>query len=350
MPGYTVTGPGQIAPVAVTGSTFDPPGALGQSFAAPFNPINGNVSAFGFDSPTTAGAVSGQTIVTGFRADITIVLPDGTTSNQVATVLQMSNGDLFLRPNPNFLAAWDGIDALRSITLNTVSPFAQSTVFDSVISFDPSIFDIEIPCFVAGTRILTEGGEMPVESLRPGIKVMTADRGPVAVVWVGQMQVTAAEAACDPDLMPVRIAVGALGGGLPRRALLVSGQHRVLVRSRIASRMFESEEVLVAARHLIGMPGITLAQDLAAITYVHFLCNAHEVVIAEGAPVESLYPGPMALRALPDASVQEILDLFPDLIGLGSPRLMPARPFVKGAQGRSLTERHMKNGVDLLAA
>ena len=164
------------------------------------------------------------------------------------------------------------------------------------------------------------------------------------------MQVTATEAACNPDLMPVRIAVGALGGGLPRRDLMVSGQHRVLVRSRIASRMFESEEVLVAARHLIGMPGITVAQDLGTITYVHFLCDAHQVVLAEGAPVESLYPGPMALRALPAGSVQEILALFPDLIGLGSPRLVPARPLVKGAQGRSLTERHVKNGIDLLAA
>lgn len=350
MNGYSVSGPAEIAPVAVTGDTFTAAGITTPVFAAPFNPVSGNVSQFSFDSPTTTGVVTGQTITAAFRADLTIVLPDGSTTSQVATVLQMSNGDMFLRPNPNFLAAWDGINSLRTITINTATPFAQNTVFNSIISFSPEIFDIVIPCFVAGTRIQTETGDVPVEWLRPGVRVMTADRGLVPVAWVGQMRVTAAECATDADLMPVRIKVGALGGGLPKRELLLSGQHRVLVRSRIAERMFEAEEVLVAAKHLVGMPGITAATDAGDLTYVHFLCNRHEVVMAEGAPCESLYPGPMALRALPPASVAEILTLFPELAGFDSPLLVPARPFVRGKQGRTMAERHQKNGIALLAA
>ena len=50
---------------------------------------------------------------------------------------------------------------------------------------------------------------------------------------------------------------GALGNGLPRRDLLVSRQHRMLVRSSIAGRMFGDKEVLVAAHHLTALPGVT---------------------------------------------------------------------------------------------
>ena len=49
----------------------------------------------------------------------------------------------------------------------------------------------------------------------------------------------------------------------------------MLVRSRIAERMFETAEVLVAAKHIVGLPGIALAEDLSEVTYVHFLCDRH---------------------------------------------------------------------------
>lgn len=114
MSGYSVTGPASIAPVAVTGSTVASGGT--QVFTAPFNPVGGFVSQFSFDSPTTPGTVSGLTIQTTFRGDITITLPDGSTSTQVATIVQMSNGDVFLRPNAQFLPTWDGITALQTIT------------------------------------------------------------------------------------------------------------------------------------------------------------------------------------------------------------------------------------------
>jgi hypothetical protein len=350
MPGYSVTGPGHIAAVAVTGDTTDPPGAPGPSFTAPFNPVNGFTSQFSFDSPSTTGTATGLTIQAAFRADITLTLPDGSTVTQVATVMQMSNGDLFLRPNPNFLATWDGITALRTITIDAATPFASNTVFDSVISFDPDIFDVEIPCFTPGTRILTLQGEVPVETLRPGMTVMTLDHGQVAIRWVGQMRVTAAECAANPDLWPVRIAAGALGDGLPLHDLMVSGQHRVLVRSHRAHLMFDTPEVMVAARHLTGLPGITAAPVAGDITYLHFLCDRHEVVWAEGTPVESLYPGPVALRSLPRAAVDEILTLFPDLVTLDSPRLSPARPFVRGPLGRDMVAQNQKTAQAILAA
>ena len=348
MNGYTAFGPTQIAPVAVTGTTANLGGA--PVFAAPFNPVNGFVSAFRFDSPSTPGTITGQTIVAMFRGDVTITLPDNTTTNQVATIVQMANGDVFLRPNAQFVADWSGINALRSITINAATPFPQNTVLNSVISFNPDIFNIDVPCFAAETMIDTPEGPRAVEDLAVGDLVLTADHGPQAIRWIKARKVHRWALSAAPHLRPIRIAAGALGPGCPEADLLVSPQHRMLVRSRIVERMFEAGEVLVGAKHLIGLPGIEVAEDVVDVTYVHFLCDQHEVVFANGAPTESLYAGPMAMKALGEAAVSEILTLFPELAQMGSYGLTPARPLVKGREGRNMVERHGKNDVALLAA
>lgn len=346
--GYTAFGPTQIAPVAVTGDTTT--SGTSQVFTAPFNPINAFTSRFSFDSPTTPGVITGQTIATTFRADVVITLPDNSTVTQVATIVQMANGDVFLRPNAQFVAAWAGIDSLRSITIAQATPFPQNTVLNSVISFNPSIFDIEVPCFTAGTMIATPDGLRAVETLQVGDLVMTADNGPQAIRWIKARKVHRWALSAAERLRPVRIQAGALGVGCPEADLLVSQQHRMLVRSRIAERMFEEKEVLVAAKHLIGMPGIALADDVTEVTYLHFLCDRHEVVFANGAPTESLYAGPVAMKALGNEAVAEILGLFPELGQMGSFGLTPARVIVRGRDGRNMAERHGKNAVPLLAA
>lgn len=348
MTGYTAFGPAQIAPVAVTGTTTTSGGA--PVFAAPFNALGGFVSRFSFDSPTTTGVLSNQTIAATFRGDVQITLPDDSTVTQVATIVQMANGDLFLRPNAQFVASWAGIDSLRSITVTQATPFPQNTVLNATISFNPSIFDIEVPCFAAGTLIATPEGPRPIESLKTGDLVMTVDHGPQAVRWIKARTVNRWALAAAERLRPVRIKAGALGAGCPETDLLVSQQHRMLVRSRIAERMFDEPEVLLAAKHLIGLPGIALAEDVDEVTYLHFLCDKHEIVLANGAPTESLYAGPMAMKALGEAAVAEILMLFPELGQMGSYGLTPARVLVTGREGGSMAERHAKNAMALLAA
>jgi len=49
------------------------------------------------------------------------------------------------------------------------------------------------------------------------------------------------------------------------------------------------------------------------VTYIHLMFDAHQIVIANGAPSESFYPGPMALAALSDPVRDELRTLFPDL-------------------------------------
>ncbi len=149
----------------------------------------------------------------------------------------------------------------------------------------------EVPCFVAGTRITTPGGERRVEDLRPGDPVQTRDNGVMRLRWSGQFRSFARGAHA-----PVRVAAGLFGG---HPALLVSPQHRLLLtgwRTELASGQ---AEVLVRARHLVDGQAIRCIEDGRAVTYVHLLFDRHEVICANGLWSESFNPGRRMLRAGP---------------------------------------------------
>lgn len=204
-------------------------------------------------------------------------------------------------------------------------------------------------CFVAGTMIDCIDGPRAVETLAPGDLVRTRDRGYQPIRWSGTRRITRELLAIRPQFAPIRIAVGALGNGLPEADLLVSPQHRVLVQSVIAKRMFGAEEVLVAAKQLCSIEGIEVAQHLGDVDYHHFLFDQHEIVFSNGAETESFYVGPQAMKSVGPAARAEILALFPELAELEAPP-EPARTIVGGRIARKLAERHLRNDKPLTVA
>ncbi|MEM9787565.1 MAG: Hint domain-containing protein [Pseudomonadota bacterium] len=203
------------------------------------------------------------------------------------------------------------------------------------------------PCFAAGTRIRTVRGPAKVEDLCPGTMIATADGGHAVLRKVLSRQLSGAELRAASNLWPVRITAGALGGGLPTRDLCVSRQHRMLVRSKIAKRMFGSAEVLIAAHQLTALPGIDLLQPKQSITYFHLLFDCHQVIFAEDAPSESLYLGPEALKSIHPDAREEILAIFPQF-ATSAQTPEPARPLPIGRLQSQLIARHVKNDKPVL--
>lgn len=140
--------------------------------------------------------------------------------------------------------------------------------------------------FLAGTRIETPAGETPVESLRPGHPIRTAEGRILPVRQVGRQAMVTRLA--DPWAgLPIRLAAGALGAGLPRRDLLVCADHGLLL-----------DGLLVQAGALVGLPGITRATPAAAtFTWWHVGLLEHALLVAEGVAAES-FLDPAAGRRL----------------------------------------------------
>jgi hypothetical protein len=137
----------------------------------------------------------------------------------------------------------------------------------------------EVPCFAAGTRILTPDGERLVQDLRAGDDVLVVRPHGDAVqkiIWTGSRTVNLARHARPEKVVPVRILAGALGAGLPERDLVLSPDHCLFIDGH-----------LIEAKTLVN--GATVIQDVFArtVTYHHIETERHEVVLAEGVPVET---------------------------------------------------------------
>lgn len=219
-----------------------------------------------------------------------------------------------------------------------------SAVSSSALTYDTT----NVACFTAGTLIKTIRGEVPVEGLGVGDLVLTQDKGYQPIRWIGCSELTDNILTENYKLRPIRIKAGALGLDLPHQDLLVSPQHRMLVRSEVASRMFDTREVLIPANKLVPLDGIDVDQSAGSVVYYHMLFEAHEIVFANGAPSESLFTGREALKSLPQEALDEIFALFPQLSGpevsVISARMIPE----KGQQMKQLIHRHQKNGHMLL--
>ena len=238
----------------------------------------------------------------------------------------------------------DGVDYSSQIgDVDLVLENGGAAVTGTDLTYD----NTNVVCFTAGTLIGTLLGPVRVEDLKAGDDVLTLDTGTQKIRWIGSTHRDSIDLAADPKLRPVRISAGALGEGLPAQDLLVSRQHRVLVRSPIAQRMFDSSEVLLPAIKLIDLDGIDIAEDVDAVEYFHILFDRHEIVCSNGAWSESLFIGPEALQAVPPASAQEIKKLFPEICEPGyepaSARHIPET----GKLMRKLVARHKKNNKPL---
>ncbi|EBA12014.1 Hint domain-containing protein [Roseobacter sp. CCS2] len=253
---------------------------------------------------------------------------------------------IVLRFNP----PGNGNSDLSTTAYTLTGPIPEGTTFE-ITGVSNNVTGAGAPpypsfiCFAAGTMVQTDTQEVPIETLVAGDLVMTLDHGLQPVRWVGLRSLNPAELSQNPHLRPIRIAAGTFAAGVPARDLLVSPQHRIFVRSKIAMRMFDETEVLVHAKHLLDLPGVAVADDLQEVTYVHAMCDDHEIILADGAYAETLYTGTEAIKVLTPDARAEIAEVFGEVPYL---ERSLARPSPKGRLSRKLVERHVKNNKSLL--
>jgi hypothetical protein len=141
------------------------------------------------------------------------------------------------------------------------------------------IFLNSVICYAEGTAILTDRGEVAVESLQAGDRVITLQDGqpvPMAIKWTGNRHIDLLAHPRPYTAAPVRIRAGAFGDDLPRRDLLVSPAHAIYVDGK-----------LVPANLLINHMTIVQDMDAASVSYHHIELERHALILAEGLTSES---------------------------------------------------------------
>lgn len=260
----------------------------------------GNVMAKGSDvtlelaAGTAMGTLDMGTSFSGFAS---IVLDTGGSWAVGGGVAQLAGGEIIAGFTQGDMLELEGFTASSALyvpgiglelsdgtamtTLDITGSFAAG---DFTASADATGTRIAI-CYARGTRIMTMRGEIPVETLDIGDVLPAYFAGTQAVKWIGRQNFTAAELKGDRSRIPVRIAAGALGDNLPRRALTVSPGHSILVDGR-----------LILARLLVNGVTITQAEPVEEVAYYLIEFTSHDCLMAEGAWAESFADGP-GLRA-----------------------------------------------------
>jgi hypothetical protein len=185
-------------------------------------------------------------------------------------------------------------------------------------------------CFTPGTRLWTDRGEVAIEHLAVGDRLLTRDDGPREVIWSGERRMSGARLFALPEQRPIRLRAGSLGFDRPDGDLVVSPEHRVLVSGPATRDLWGETEVLVRAGDLVGGDGVTVDHSLRETWYIHLMLDRHQVIWANGLEVESFHPGFMGMQALSEFQRECLYAMRPEL---------QTDPFAYGAPARRMLNR-----------
>ncbi|WP_435258760.1 Hint domain-containing protein [Thioclava sp. FR2] len=200
------------------------------------------------------------------------------------------------------------LDSGPSVAL-PLSPMGGDLDYTLVaIEDDPEpvpLADLVCVSFASGTMIsLADGRLCPIENLHPGDRVLTRDHGPQPVRWLGKATLRGVG-----SFAPVVITAGTLGN---LGDLIVSPHHRIFLYQRNRRPGMETAEILIQAKHLIDDDKIFQRQG-GFVDYFSIVFDHHEIIYAEGVPVESLMVNDATVRHLPAEIAAEVRQHFPGL-------------------------------------
>ena len=136
---------------------------------------------------------------------------------------------------------------------------------------DVSFKDLSVACYCPGTLIATDRGDVAVEGLAIGDRVITP-AGSRPIKWIGHRSYGGRFLIGQKHILPVCIKAGALGENTPRRDLWISPHHAMYL-----------EGVLIEARDLVNGVSVIQAEAVDRVDYFHIELDSHDVIVAEGA-------------------------------------------------------------------
>lgn len=203
-----------------------------------------------------------------------------------------------------------GLSGPAALYVLPLSPLVPRTEY-MLLTAEPAPQDLRLAdllclSFHRGTRVMrADGTSVPVETLRPGERLLTRDHGAQVLRWIGTTTLRA-----RGSFAPVVVPAGTLGN----EGELVVGPHQRLFlyqRDRLPGQ--RKSELLIQARHLVDDEKVYVREGGYA-EYFSLVFDRHEIIYAEGIPVESLMVNDATLAAMPAPLRAEVESQLPGLV------------------------------------
>jgi autotransporter passenger strand-loop-strand repeat protein len=252
---------------------------------------------------TAAGVItftgSGTLIINGTTMPLTTISGFAVSDTiDLAGIAYSDSGTAAFNSSTDILTVTEGGSSYQLTLAGAASDsfdISQDSGSGSFVTISSVINTGGIPCFAAGTLILTDRGEIAIEALAIGDRVITDDGAAEPIQWIGHRHIACNRHAAPGTVWPVRVEAHAFGPAAPHRALLLSPDHAILAAG-----------VLIPVKHLIN--GTTIHQlRRSEVTYFHIQLARHTAILANGLPAETYLdtgdrgsfanaPGPIALH------------------------------------------------------
>jgi antigen 43 len=257
------------------------------------------------NSGTTTGNISGLTIQNGGSVTLAATANGATTGVSISSggFLNLASGNVSALINAASgaeieFSRWvsggsatigsSGISGGEKLSITSGTGVNSYADFANINGSAPTFaaltpisnhYVFEVLCFLEGTLIETETGERAIETIQPGNTVTVLRNGkaePEAVKWVGYATIDLANHAQPEMAAPIRVKAGALGENTPKRDLVLSPEHCLILDGRC-----------VPVKLLVNGGSIVREFPTAPITYYHIELENHGILLAEGAEAES---------------------------------------------------------------
>jgi len=134
--------------------------------------------------------------------------------------------------------------------------------------------------FGGGTMIRTARGDLPIEAVEVGDRILTVEGGYGSVRHVGRREIDCARHSKPKRVWPIRVLANAIAPGTPARDLYLSPDHAVYL-----------DGILVPIKRLAN--GVSVRQiHTGRVEYYFLELDNHDILLANGLPVESGGIGP----------------------------------------------------------
>jgi len=171
------------------------------------------------------------------------------------------------------------------------------------------MFQAAFSAFAHGTLITTTRGPVAVEDLTPGMKIVTNERGPSPLLWIGSMTMNPNTTDFDPDTPRLtRIMADALGVGRPMPGFMAGPGARILKHGAGIQ-----DKTLMPVREFVDGMNVIHVNPPSPVKLYHLALHRHATITAAGLDVETFHPGPGFENVLPHQDLTHFLSLFPHI-------------------------------------
>lgn len=182
--------------------------------------------------------------------------------------------------------------AMRKYQIASLRPDGDVKYSDQIGPAMP-IFEAAFSAFTHGTLISTDTGQVPVEDLVPGMKVMTANRGARRLLWVGSMVLVPKTNEISPsDCRLTRITADSFGMSRPQSDMMVGPGARLVQHNAQLEQTTGQSRLLAPASHLVDGVNVIDIKPPQPVTVYHLCLQQHAIISAGGLEMETYHPGP----------------------------------------------------------